>query len=310
MSPPELRKTADLLREALLDAAWAQWRGIGSWAADGRPARSIVDPEALVLGSLWLESAERRMWRLLRVWAHVGARWLSVQRLKNLASAYPEPVVERLGAFAWECFNRGGDPRWKAMAKGSKSDTALKANELESSPEFHNPAALMLRLRVGLGVGVKSDVLAFLLGRAGAKETIGEITVAVGYHRRAVQRAVDELAAAGFLTPLATAPASYRAPLQGWGALMGFGDNPPPWWNWNHLYAFGAALGQAAAETAGKTLYLQSSRGRDVVDAHRAGLSLNAVAIAAAPTGTGEGYLEALAESVAELAVRLRKNFV
>jgi DNA-binding transcriptional ArsR family regulator len=283
MSPPALSRTAGVLREALLEAAWAQWRGIGRWAADGRAARSIVDPEALVLGSLWLESAERRLWRLLRVWARVGARWLSVQRLRNLASAYPESVTERLGAFAWECFNRGSDPRWKAMGKGSKPDAVRKGSELESSPEFHSPAALMLRLRVGLGVGVKADVLAFLLGRASGKHTIGEITVAVGYHRRAVQRAVDELVAAGFLAALATAPASYRAPLQGWGALLDFGQNPPPWWYWNHLYAFGAALDMAATDTAGKSLYLQSSRGRDVVEQHRAGLSLNAIAAAPVP---------------------------
>jgi hypothetical protein len=310
MSLPALSSTAGVLREALLEAAWAQWRGLGNWGGEGRPARSVVDPEALVLGSLWLEPAEKRLWRLLRVWAGVGARWLSVQRLKNLRLAYPEVVRDRLSRFAWECLNAGGDPRWKQLAKGPRSDTVLRGSELEASPEFRGPAALMLRLRVGLGVGVKADVLAFLIGRGGGKQTIGEATAAVRYHRRAVQRAVDELAAAGFVTALATAPASYQAPLAAWGALLDLGGAPPLWRYWHQLYAFGAALDLAAQETARKTPYLQSSRARDLVEEHRSALALSGIAIAEVAPAPGEAYLQVVAEEIGELAERVRKNFV
>lgn len=284
--------------------------GARQLGGQGKPARSIVDPEALVLGSLWLEPAERRLWRILRIWARVGARWLSVQRLKNLLPAYPEDVGAGLSKFAWECFNAGGDPRWKPFAKGPRSETVVKGSELEASPEFRTPAALLLRLRVGLGVGIKADVLAFLLGRAGGKETIGEVAAAVRYHRRAVQRAVDELVAAGFLLALGTAPASYRAPLSGWGALMDFGDDPPLWRYWHQLYAFGAALDCAAREAAVKSLYLQSSQGRDVVEEHRTTLALNGISLPEVSRATGEAYLQVLAAEVSELAERIRKNFV
>jgi hypothetical protein len=269
-----------------------------------------VDPEALVLGSLWLEPAERRLWRILRVWVQVGARWLSVQRLKNLLPAYPDEVHAGLGKFAWECVNAGGDARWKPLAKGPRSETVLKGSELEASPEFRTRAALLLRLRVGLGVGVKADVLAFLLGRVGGKETIGAITAAVGYHRRAVQRAVDELVAAGFLLALATAPASYRAPLPGWGVLMDLGDDPPLWRYWHQLFAFGAALDRAAREAASKSLYLQSSQGRDLVEEHRAPLGLSGISLPEVTAAPGEAYLQVLAEEVSELAERIRRNFV
>jgi hypothetical protein len=310
MSLPELSKTAAVLREALLEAVWAQWRGLGNWGGQGKPALSIVDPEALVLGSLWLEPAERRLWRILRVWAQVGARWLSVQRLKNLSPSYPDEVRAGLNKFAWECLNVGGDPRWKPLAKGPRSETVLKGSELEASPEFRTPAALLLRLRVGLGVGVKADVLAFLLGRAGGKETIGEIAAAVRYHRRAVQRAVDELVAAGFLLALATAPASYRAPLPGWGALMDFGDDPPLWRYWHQLFGFGAALDRAAREVAGKSLYLQSSQGRDVVEEHRGILAFTGISLPVVTAAPGEAYLRELWEEVTELSERLRKTFI
>jgi hypothetical protein len=168
----------------------------------------------------------------------------------------------------------------------------------------------LLRLRVGLGVGVKADVLAYLLGSADSKRTIGETTVATGYYRRAVQRGVDELVAAGFVLALATTPASYRAPQADWAPLLGFSADPPLWWNWHQLYAFGAALDAVVAESAGESLYIQSSRARDVIEQHRRAFDLNAVPIRDPKAARGEAYLAVLAEDVAELATRVRKNFV
>ncbi len=309
MSPPELPKTSAVLSKALLHAAWAQWAGIEHWPS-GAAARSIVDPEALVLGSLWLEQQEPRLWRVLRIWASEGVRWLSVQRIKNLTPAYPIRVQERLGAFAWECLHAGKDARWRALARAPRNAVRERDVQLEPSPQLKSNAALMLRLRVGLGVGIKADVLAYLIGSVGFGRTIAHITTATAYYRRAVQRAVDELVVAGFVIPLATAPASYRAPLDAWSPLMGLGDDPPLWRYWHQLFAFGAALDAAAVETASQSLYIQSSRARDVIEEHRPAFDLNAVPVRDVKSAAGEAYLAVLAEDVAELAERIRKGFV
>jgi hypothetical protein len=309
MSPPAFSKTAAVLSDALVHAAWAQWSGIERWSA-GSPSRSIVDPEALVLGSLWLDQQEPRLWRVLQIWARQGARWLSVQRIKNLAADYPDGVQARLGAFAWECLNAGKDARWKALARKQTVAVRERGRELEPSPQFKSSAALLLRLRIALGVGIKADVLAYLIGTVGSRQTIGQVTIATGYHRRAVQRAVDELVVAGLLTPLATAPASYRAPMDAWGPLLGLGDDPPPWRHWHQLFALGAAMDLGAAETAAQSPYLQSTRARDVIARHRRAFDLNHVPISDPQTAPGEAYLAVLADDVRELATRVRKNFV
>jgi hypothetical protein len=292
-----------------VESAWAQWSAIEGWAS-GKPARSIVDPEALVLASLWLEPEEPRLWRVARAWAGGGARYLSVQRIKNLAPQYPQRARERLGDFAWKCLVEGKDARWRAMATKPPSAVRERSKELTPSPRFGHPAALMLRLRIGLGVGIKADVLTYLLGSVGAHKTLRETALAISYDRRAIDRAVEELVVAGFVTALATSPASYRAESKRWMPLLELGADPPCWWGWDAIYRFAGALDEAAESTRGESLFLQASRARDVMEAHYLAFDLNAIPVRAVTSATGDAYLEILAEDTTVLAERVRKNFV
>jgi hypothetical protein len=309
MSLPTLSSIAGTLKAALVEASWAQWSAIEGWAA-GKPARSVVDPEALVLTSLWLESEEPRLWRVARVWARGGARYLSVQRMKNLAAHYPKRAQDRLGDFAWECWKEGKDARWRPLARKPSSAVRERGRELAPSARFEHPAALLLRLRIGLGVGIKADVLAYLLGSAGARRTLREITFATVYHRRAVNRAVEELVVAGFIVALATAPASYRADLGRWEPLLQLGKSPPIWWEWDAICRFVGALDDAAQATRHQSLFLQASRARDVLEAHYLAFDLNGVPVGEVTAAPGENYLTVLEGDVKAMAERVRKNFV
>lgn len=309
MSAPTLASIAAAVRTALVGAAWAQWSAIEGWAS-GKPARSIVDPEALVLVSLWLEPEEPRLWRVARAWAGGGARYLSVQRIKNLAPHYPHRARERLGDFAWRCLVEGKDARWRPMAAKPGSAVRERPRELTPSPRFGHPAALMLRLRIGLGVGIKADVLTYLLGSAGGHRTLRETALATGYDRRAIDRAVEELVVAGFVTALATSPASYRAEAKRWEPLLELGSDPPHWWGWDAIYRFGGALDEAAESTRGQSLFLQASRARDMMEAHYLAFDLNAIPVREVTAAPGDAYLAVLAQDTAVLTERLQKNLV
>jgi hypothetical protein len=117
------RETLDRLTATLADAAlevaWAQWAAMGSTASARRRAWSIVDPEALVLLSLALAGRERRLADLVHDWVAVASDLLSVQRIKNLATAYPAGTRLRLGAVARTALDRGKDFRWKALAEAA-----------------------------------------------------------------------------------------------------------------------------------------------------------------------------------------------
>lgn len=311
MPDATLASIARRLRSALTHAAWTQWAALGMPAAGARAARSIVDPEGLVLGSLWLGRHEKRLARLLRLWAGSdGVRLLSAQRARNLVSRFPAGVGEGLPEFAAEALVRGKDARWRTLARRARpGSVGWKSGEAASAaPEA--PGALMLRLRLALGVGIKADVLAYLIGLSGARVTVREVTDALGYQSRAVRRALEELAAARFIAPVPTAAVSYRIEEERWNDFLGLGEEGAGgWWHWSYLYAFGAALDAAATAATGQSPYLQSSRARDLIGEHRKTFVLVHVPLSDPADHPGEAYLPRLRQDVEDLARRVEKNW-
>src|SRR5512143_682174 len=166
MSAPRVAKALVRLREAAAQAAWVQWSAIFTLASTRREARSIVDPEALLLVSLALRDHEPRLWSAAVVWAQFGARLLSVQRAKNLVALFPLTVRERLGEFARLAMRDGGDGRWRSLLGKGTPPRSVPGRSRAAAPRTEGAAALMLRLRLGPGVGIKPDVLASLIGHA------------------------------------------------------------------------------------------------------------------------------------------------
>lgn len=256
------------LREAAAHAAWTQWGAMAFGAASKEPARAIVDPEALVLATLVLEEHERRLNRLVQMWIGAGSRLLSTGRLANLLRDYPESVEPKVAAFAAEAV-AAGDARWKRLAGRAKVKGMGRRSVEAVTPDLRQSSTLMLRLRLALGVGIKADALAFLLGRTGVRATVREIASGTGYFERAVRRAVDDLVAARFVEVQATSPISYYAKWANWEQLLGVDQNSAPLWRWWHeLYLVAQALDgwgrQAAA--ARWSSYVAASRLRDVFD--------------------------------------------
>ena len=310
MSEPSLASVAAKLGSALLDAAWAQWRTLGMGVAGTKQCRSIIDPEALVFASLWLSDTEPRLARVLRMWAADGSRLLSVQRTRNLSPDYSASVNAKLGGFARHAVDKGKDLRWKPLAQGREPAVREAWKVEQASPVLAAPGSLLLRLRVGMGVGIKPDVLAYLLGSAGARRSISAIADATHYYTRAVRRTVEEMVAGRFIDAAATAPASYHVRLEPWAMVLHLPDASPVWVYWHELFALGAALADAASNAGRESRYLQSSRARDVMERHRLAFDLNGVPLAPAVDHPGEEYLVALQSDVVELARRITNNFL
>ncbi len=311
MPSANLNSAASRLGEALVRAAWSQWAAVGMPAAGVRAAQGMVDPEALVLASTWLRETEPRLGRLLGLWASAGARLLSTQRMRNLARDLPADLSAGLAGFAHLALTRGKDARWRALARAPAEYAASEwKGEAAATASSEAPSALMLRLRLGLGVGIKADVLAFLAGRPSSAETVQAIARAVAYEPRAVRRAVEELAAAGFLQPRATAPAAWYLPPERWEWAWGGGE-PPRWCFWHQVYALGAALDRSVGRgLAEPSPYLQSSLARDIIGRHRLAFDLNGIPLTAPAGYPGEAYLDVFLVDVGRLADRVERNFI
>jgi len=134
---------------------------------------------------------------------------------------------------------------------------------------------LMLRLRLGIGVGIKPDVIAYLIGVAGGRQPVQLIARATAYHGRAVRRALEELAAAGFVETRPTAPVSYRVDARKWAVLLAMNpDNAPAWRSWAAMYSFVAALDEWSRKLPSESDFVLASEARDIMFEY--GMSLDA----------------------------------
>lgn len=272
MFKQKIAKAIADLRDATARAAWVQWGAIFTFPATRQRASAIVDPEALLLGSFAVSSQERRLPTVTYLWARYQSSLLSVQRAKNLAARFPKGLQEELSRFALIALHEGGDLRWRSIAAGSMKTTSDTGRQKHGSPVLEGPASIMLRLRLGLGVGIKPDVVAYLIGLAGARATVQGIAEATAYYARAVRRAVEELAAAGFVEPRPTAPASYRVDNRKWADLLAFdAKDPPAWRSWASFYAFVAAVSEWAVTLPDSDLVL-ASEARDLLLKHGSAL--------------------------------------
>jgi hypothetical protein len=231
------------LERATLSAVWSQWRAIGA-SANVTPATMIVDPEALILMSLFAQDREPRLRDITYAWFERNEALLSVRRLRTLADIYPAAVAERLGEFALVATRLAKHPRWAELRDDRdhhESPMEQFATARATEPALEAPPALMLRMRAALGVGAKADVLAYLLGQVERSRpdstTVRAIAKATRYTMVATRSALQDLTSARFILGSDERPRTFVAPPQSWRGLLDLAELPR-WWPWNQIYAF------------------------------------------------------------------------
>jgi hypothetical protein len=301
----EVGRVAADLQAPLLDVVWRQWRALGAAAARGAAEngqlRTIVDPEALVLVSLLLVEAERRLPDLLHDWIVRNSDLLSVQRMRNLQSYYGEALQEvlmpRIAWLAGIAQHEGKDVRWRPLATAASSSEPFEETLRTSGPpptsstrstkkaratrvRSTSSATLLLRLRLGFSVGVKADLLAYLLSHAGSWMTVREVTKATGYTAAAVRRAADDLAAARFVELNESQPTGYRVVQETWSSLLAL-EELPHWGSWQERFVFSATFLQWANAMHDRPLswYAYGANGRELLEGHRPAFERDLIAV-------------------------------
>jgi hypothetical protein len=304
------QEEASRLEEAALDVLWAQWAAVGASASSGKRPRSVIDPEALVLASLALRARERRLWDQLAWWAAEGSNLLSVQRTRNLLDAYPSPVARALGEFAGLAYE-AGDRRWKSFDRHEPAQPARPDKVQSGSARFIEASTMMLRLRLGLGVGVKSDVLAFLISNAGGAFVISDLARAIAYSSRSVHRAAVELADARFIRSFSGHPAEYVVEGKAWLELLEVPTaSPPAWRYWQQVFAFVTQLSSFRERmgSSGDSEYVASSYLRELTSQYGKALEWNRLPAPRSDMHPGTSFLEAFGEVARTLAEWMREE--
>jgi hypothetical protein len=274
-----LAELSNTLREAATDVVWLQWRALGAQTAAKGHARSLVDPEALVLMSLTLSTTEPRIRDVLADWVTLNASLLSVQRLKNLIGQSTVDVQPLVGAFARLVLTEAKDVRWRSLATEAVGGAELgrRTNKLRArEASFDDAAALWLRLRLGLSVGIKADTMAFLLGSAGDWASGREIANATSYTLPAVRRAIDDLSGAGLVVSRKRPQEAveYSVRRQSWTEALGLDGAVPSWRNWHARFMFVTAFLAWTRSADGRTVsrYAFGAIGRDLLANHASAL--------------------------------------
>ena len=278
-------------------------------AAETRPVSSIVDAEALVLLSLMLQDDERRVRDLLAALARSHSKLLSVHRMQHIAGQFPEDVLPMMHEFAsW-----AKHPSWSRLGKLAVATDAVAPRRKDLGPlRLFNPPMLQLRLRTAFGIGLKSDLLCFLLGQRGALSTTEDQASALGYTERNTRAAAADLVDAGFATrDDYSAQTTYRLHSESWMHLLSSGAPPhanasteaPRWRSWSTMFAFLThVMVTARRAEQGWSHYVIESRARDLVEAHYPQLIRSQVLVwhwQMAPESSGLDALQWLVQATA-----------
>ena len=291
------------LSKAALGVAWRQWGAVTSLASAKTPLKSMIDPEGLVLLSLAFREDERRLRDLLAWFSRVESRLLSVQRLKKLALVYPEDVQIRLGEFAHQALYEGGDRRWKSLA-GATGGPSVRNKHLDQAKlQLAGPPALVLRLRLGVGVGAKADILGFLIGVRGGWVSVRSIAAATAYSERTVRRAADEMAEARLIHTHGGTPVEYRADTDAWAALLELPRPLPDWRYWQPVWSFVVALRTWEKDTDLRRLspIVAASQARNLMETHSAAFSRNKIKPPGIEAAKGPAFIETFAAALERL---------
>lgn len=299
---PGWANARESLETALVNAVWRQWSALDSPAADRRAARAIVDPEALILASLALVELERRLWDLLAWWARTSPRLLSVQRMRNLADGQDGDRAPRLGEFASLALEEGNDGRWKSLERAPPRLDARASKTEAPAPRLRHPATLMLLLRRGMGVGIKSDLLTVLIGDTGRGQDVKSLSQATMYSSRAVRRSAQEMAEGRLIRIVEESPITFSADSDAWLSVIQLEPPPPEWKPWHQVFSLFNRLTKVfhGLEIDGGG-YTASTKLRDAMTTYGKTLRRMGLEVPEAERYRGEEYLEPFLKFVPDL---------
>lgn len=332
MSKPILREIDNLCRSAAINACWHQWSALGASVSSRSKRRlaAIIDPEALLLLTAAFQEEERRLTDVLSWWATVGSNLVNTQRSRSFLAQFPRDLQPRIAAFAQTAYE-SGDKRWQRLAsvRGNKKTPSPSAQREKqtrrvkgpSEPSLEEPAVVLLRIRAGFGVSVKSDILAVLLGLHGSIVTVRRIAQALGYSKMAITVAAQAMAKSKLIEKTADRPAGYFVHLEPWAKVLkldsfleelpvGKPSLVPTWRFWPQLFEFLIRVSDwSRQQLAGElSTYVLSSQARDLYYSCEDAFFLNRIPVPEPAQYKGETYLEAFRLTLKQVSTWLDEN--
>jgi hypothetical protein len=186
------------LDKNLARLAWSLWTELGVAGLERKHQSFAVAPEELIILTSMLADFDPRLRDEALDWCTRYHHLLSPLRLGILAKKYRELISEPFSIFA-ATFNSMADIRTKWPTLKKASPLKLRLSGKSVMRDLKAPSMIYFRLRSFLGVGVRADVIAFLICE-NPKEFAASDLLEMGYSKRRLAQVLSELAAAGILS--------------------------------------------------------------------------------------------------------------
>lgn len=234
------------LQERSLDLSWSCWASLGLSASQSRDWSTVIDPEALVLLTITASRTDTRLFEEMADWMLSNERLISFRRLRSLSD---QPEDKRLvqGLTQWMRANGSKSQRQTNASRATESQIEDLAREsrlpvrnpdpsfldagflteefppsgLSGHPDLMTPAALAFRLRLTLGIGIRSELVRVLLSSRDQRWLARDLAKAVGYSKRNVLDSLGDLEAVGLITLSSTQhEGRYEVVREPWEGLL------------------------------------------------------------------------------------------
>lgn len=264
-----LKELGQKTRHILLEFLWDQWTQLGVAGSSVYTDNRIVDPEALLLFTAEIGRYDPRLFDEVIDWCMRNERWLSLQRLKNMAESWGSDRSTRtIVAIASMIYSLEKKHRWHTVSRTSINQLSepnaffldMKGDPLPLSSQqdgffakaglirppvvvrglsirvpMNSKPALIFRLRSLFGLGPRAEVVAYLLTHDSAN--VSGIAQATGYSRPPVQDTLNDLVEGRFVQVYQRRNTKmYSIDSKRWEHILETGEVFPDWVEWSHLF--------------------------------------------------------------------------
>ncbi len=315
MSSEILESIKQESESALITVCWRQWHTLGAPIAsrEYKSSRFLIDPEGLVLVSLGLLETERRLSDVSAWWMKVGSELNSIQRFSTLLERYPPRIKELITSLAIIAVE-AGDKRWKKYVTGNEKPLTHRNGRESTRLHLNSNSAMTLRLRAAFGVGLKSDLYAYLIS-SNRPVSAPEIADDLSYTIPAVREALSGFLLAGVIQEKSGRPAQYWMDPFGWTSAFSpdlyriaekIGTEwtgRPEWRFYGEIMGFLLKVSDwASARSEDASGYTLASQARDLLEDDRRSLEKIPVRLPFMTDHLGEDFLPAFDEYIQRLS--------
>ncbi|MDD5708857.1 MAG: hypothetical protein PHR35_23320 [Kiritimatiellae bacterium] len=253
--------------EKVLNFIWGQWCQIGVAGSAFQRSRWVVDPEPLLAFTTEVARHDARMFDEVLNWLVTNGQWINTQRISTIAKRDRIGAPAVIGAIASWMSDHDRSMKWRGVARhliatarkealffAQPNRPAALDEQLEAHFERYgllrgpvhtrgmakavnmkDPLNVMFKSRAAFGIGIRADVMAYLVTTDGGyARQIAEI---LGYNHMRVSEVLAGMAEAGMVTVHSAGRTKhYRADREQWqSVILPKKSDTPTWLNWRSL---------------------------------------------------------------------------